>query len=202
MSHIINVAVAAAVAGLGLCLTTPSTMADELGLQFNSKDPGVLDGYGVFYVNGIDIYAGSGFFFDYGSSGAPYTFNRVSPGSIFVDEGYIYADFTSTNTSADYDIRLATSFTSGGKFGNQIQAVITDHGSEKLNTIGYFDTPIISVTLPGSSGGGSSGGGSSGGGSSGNAPSPEVNTLVGLLVAAGTAAFLRRRRGGQESASI
>ena len=89
MSHIINVAVAAAVEGLGLCLTTPSTMADELGLQFNSKDPGVLDGYGVFYVNGIDIYAGSGFFFDYGSSGAPYTFNRVSPGSIFADEGYI-----------------------------------------------------------------------------------------------------------------
>ena len=196
MMRVTNATVAAAVAGLGLLLTAPSTMADELGLQFTSKDPGVLDGFGVFYDTNENIYAGSGVFTSLGSPGTAYSFNNISPGSTFGYEGYIYADFTSTNKSADYDIRLATSFTSGGKFGNQVEAIVTDHGSEKIDTIGYFDTPIISVTEPGSSGGGSSGGGSSG-----NAPLPEVNTIVGLFVAAGTVAFLRRRRSRQESVS-
>ncbi len=190
MVKIINAIVAGAVIGFGLLLTAPSTMADELGLQFTSKDPGALDGFGVFDVLNGNIYAGSGVFDIQVSPGAEYSFNSVSPGSTFGYEGYIYADFTSTNQSSDYDIRLATSFTSGGKFGNQVQGIVTDNGFEQVNTIGYFYTPIISVTEPGSSGGGSSGG------SSGNAPSPEVNTIVGLLMAVGTVAFLRRRRGG------
>ena len=186
MANLAKAALSIAVTSLGLLISIPSLMADELGLQFTSKDPDVLDGYGVFYVNDTSIYSGSGVFNDFGSPGTTYTFNSVSSGSIFAYEGYIYADFTSNNKSSDYDISLATSFSSGGKFGNQVEAIITDHGFQKIDTIGYFDTPVISVTEPGSSGGGSSG----------NAPSPEVNTIVGLLVVGCTVAFLRRKRSG------
>lgn len=35
------------------------------------------------------------------------------------------------------------------------------------------------------------------GGSSGGAPSPEVNTLLGFLIVAGTVVFVKRRRGNK-----
>ena len=40
----------------------------------------------------------------------------------------------------------------------------------------------------------------SGGGHSGNAPSPEVNTMLGFLIVAGTVAFIKRRRGTEAEA--
>ena len=39
-----------------------------------------------------------------------------------------------------------------------------------------------------------------GGGSSGGAPSPEVNTVIGFLIVAGTVAFIKRRRGDKAEA--
>jgi uncharacterized membrane protein YgcG len=51
--------------------------------------------------------------------------------------------------------------------------------------------PSMGGGIPG--GGGSTGGGSTGG-NSGGVPSPEVNITLGLVLAGGTVAFLRRRR--------
>ena len=56
----------------------------------------------------------------------------------------------------------------------------------------------FAASFSGSSGGGFSGfssGGSSR--SSGGAPSPEVNTLLGLFIVAGTVAYIKRRRGDE-----
>ncbi|MET3414950.1 hypothetical protein [Methylobacterium sp. 1030] len=67
----------------------------------------------------------------------------------------------------------------------------------------------VSAQAPGNSaGGGNNGngtipghsnglGGGDGGGRSGGAPSPEVNAMLGLALAGGTLAFLRRRRQGK-----
>jgi hypothetical protein len=44
---------------------------------------------------------------------------------------------------------------------------------------------------------GPSGGGGISGGNSGGAPAPEVNTILGMALAGGTFAFLRRRRYSQ-----
>lgn len=44
-----------------------------------------------------------------------------------------------------------------------------------------------------------SGGGSQGGGNSGGAPSPEVNALLGLALAGGTVAYLKRRKAKSKS---
>lgn len=41
------------------------------------------------------------------------------------------------------------------------------------------------------------GGGGGGGGNSGGAPSPEINAMLGLMLAGGTVAFLRRRKSGK-----
>ncbi|MBP2492741.1 hypothetical protein ABID82_003224 [Methylobacterium sp. PvP062] len=49
-------------------------------------------------------------------------------------------------------------------------------------------------TIPGHSNGL---GGGDGGDHSGGAPSPEVNAMLGLALAGGTLAFLRRRRAGK-----
>ena len=183
MANLIKAAVTAAVAGFGLLVSAPASIADEFDYQFNSIDPSVLDGSGTLVVNDINIQSVSGTFNYQGNS---FSFNKVSPGSTFIYEGYIDADFTSGDKFANYDLQLTTSFTSGGKFGNQVLGTLTDHGNEQVSTIGRFYTPIVSVTEPGSSG---------------NAPSPEVNTLVGLLVVTGTFAVMRRRRGGQGSVS-
>ncbi|MGU3668188.1 hypothetical protein ACLBX9_28720 [Methylobacterium sp. A49B] len=42
--------------------------------------------------------------------------------------------------------------------------------------------------------GGGGGGGQQGGGNTGGAPSPEVNAMLGLVLAGGTVAFLKRRK--------
>lgn len=122
----------------------------------------------------------------------PSTVGQSSIFAVFATSGL--ANMTSTGGNIQiYSFGLNEAQNSTIKGNVYLGAYHQTNGIEDLKPgsggNGFFEAVLASLSNGG--GGSPSSGGSS---SSGGAPSPEVNSLFGLALAAGTVAFLRRRK--------
>lgn len=141
-----------------------------------------IQGYN-FTANGTFTLSGSGdISLVSGSINFPtYTISLTTSSPIsYITHGNFYAYFMGSPGQYMNQLTLMGNLTSSN--GNYSGVVQT--GGYNVAGTGFFEAMLSSSAEGGS------------GGSSGGAPSPEVNTILGLAMAAGTVAFLRRRRRG------
>lgn len=156
---------------------TPAKADDVYNFTLNSTSGSSLAASGVFTLSGAGLISSVSGVLDLPSYSINLTYSH--PVS-YINNSNMYAFFMSVPGQYTNSLTITGNITSNN--GNYSGLVMT--GGSNIGGTGFFEAMLSS-------------GSGTGGGSSGGAPSPEVNTFLGLALAASTMAFLRRRRGKQ-----
>ena len=169
------------------------------------------------HAESIDLQLGSGFqYFAFGESGSvlpTFLFSLSKPGTFTIADAYLSGDQFRINITSSAGMTVFSGLTSTPSIGLStgdpayaLQNPAFSSASVSLSAGTYAATGTVEAS-PYGSGGAFAGlfesdSSSGGGGGSGGAPAPEINAILGLALAGGTVAFLRRRRGERSEPAV